>query len=73
MRVRDTNRLHALLHDLAEDKTGNPCAGSVQFAASGNFADHEVNPVKGWHWQLAWQSEQQPFLEHFLEFVPALL
>src|ERR1035441_5196226 len=37
----------------AEDKKGNPCAGSVQFAASSNFADHEVNPVKNRHWQLA--------------------
>src|ERR1039457_4006452 len=37
----------------AEDKTGNPCAGAVQFATSSNCPDHEFNPVKNRHWQLA--------------------
>ena len=59
-----TIKASTLLHDLvfasgvrpneipfAEDKKGNPCAGSVQFAASSNFADHEVNAVKNRHWQ----------------------
>src|ERR1035437_2863759 len=51
----------------------SPPAGSVRFAASGNFAHHEVNPIDNRHWQLARQAEQQPFLDQFFEFVPAVL
>jgi hypothetical protein len=45
-RVRNTNRLGAPLQ-----------AGSVRFAASGNFAHYEVNPIDDRHWQLARQAE----------------
>jgi len=52
---------------------GQKAAGSVRFAASGNFAHHEVHPVDNRHRQLARQAEQQPFLDDFFEFVPAVL
>ena len=51
----------------------SPRAGSVRFAASGNFAHHEVHAIENRHWQLARQAQQQPFLDHFFEFVPAVL
>jgi hypothetical protein len=48
-------------------------AGSVRFAASGNFPHHEVDAIENRHWQLARQAEQQPFLDDLFEFVPAFL